>query len=86
MHSGHIIGATRSLGAPENWDKTKRGACASLYVRDEETIAGPAMTSAWYPTSEEIRRIVAGAPIYLSIFGAMHPPVSMAVGPEPEAS
>jgi hypothetical protein len=41
------------------------------------------MTSAWFPTPEEIERIKEGAPIYLTVLGAVHPPVAMGVGPRP---
>ncbi len=41
------------------------------------------MTSAWFPTAEEIERISDGAPIYLTIVGAGHPPVAMSVAPRP---
>ena len=44
------------------------------------------MTSAWFPTAEEIARLIEGAPIYLTIIGATHPPVSMSVGDAPDES
>lgn len=80
MHSGRIMGTTSVLGAPKDWDKTKQGSCGDLAVRSEMTSAGPGMTSAWFPTPEEIARIAAGAPIYLTIIGQTHPPVAMSVG------
>jgi hypothetical protein len=84
MLVGRIDGATRNFGAPHDWDKATRGPCGSLPIRDELTTAGPGMTSAWLPTPEEIEKIKAGAPVYLTVFGNVHPPVSMAVGPIPE--
>lgn len=84
MLSGRIEGATRGLGAPSDWDAAKQGDCHTLSVRDVMTQAGPAMTSAWFPTPDEIARIEAGAPIYLTVFGSGHPPVGMTVGPVPE--
>ncbi|MDE2467738.1 MAG: hypothetical protein KGL35_03105 [Bradyrhizobium sp.] len=83
MHIGRIQGATRSLGAPRDWDKDANGPCGTLAIRDEKTTAGDGMTSAWLPTSEEIERIREGAPIYLTVIGKFHPPVSMSVGPRP---
>ncbi len=80
MISGRIAGETRNLGAPRGWNVEERGHCGSLAIRDEPTTAGPGMTSAWYPTAEEIARIAAGAPIYLTIIGQVHPPVAMSVG------
>lgn len=84
MHTGHIDGATRQLGAPKNWDRQRYGVCCGLVVRDEMMAAGEAMTSAWFPTLDEMERIVRGAPIYLTIIGHDHPPVCMAVGPTPD--
>ena len=83
MHTGHIQNATRILNAPKNWNKERDGICGTLPIRDEETTAGITMVSAWYPTPEEMGRILAGAPIYLYVVGKVHPPVSMSVGPRP---
>lgn len=80
MHSGRIADATTVLGAPEGWNKTTRGPCGSLAIRVEKTTAGIGMTSAWYPTPDEIVRIVCGAPIYLTVLSNVHPPVAMSVG------
>lgn len=49
MIVGMIAGATRNLGAPRDWDKAKDGPCGGLPIRDEQTTAGPGMTSAWQP-------------------------------------
>lgn len=43
MHIGRILGATRNLGAPADWDKSKHGTCGGLPIRDEMTTAGKAM-------------------------------------------
>lgn len=83
MLPGRISNATHALGAPLDWNKDDQGACSRLFVRAEGTSAGPGMTSAWFPTQEEIARIVEGAPIYLTILGSGHPPVCMGVGPRP---
>jgi hypothetical protein len=84
MHAGRIADATHVLGAPKEWDVEKHGHCGRLAVRVEKTTAGEGMTSAWFPTPEEIERIRKGAPVYLTIIGAVHPPVAMAVGPTPD--
>lgn len=84
MHIGRIQGATRDLSAPVDWVKEEQGPCCSLPIRDDSTTAGPGMTSAWFPTSEEIMRIVHGAPVYLTVLGRVHPPVSMSIGPQPD--
>jgi len=83
MHVGRIQNMTRNLGAPIDWDRDANGPCGGLPIRDEDTTAGRGMTSAWFPTAEEIQRIVEGAPVYLTVIGRVHPPVSMGVGPRP---
>lgn len=83
MIVGMIAGATRNLGAPRDWDKAKDGPCGGLPIRDEQTTAGPGMTSAWQPTPEELARLNAGASIHLTVLGRVHPPVSMSVGIPP---
>lgn len=79
MHIGRILGATRDLGKPKDWDDSK-GCCLSLPVRDEIDAAGRKMTSAWLPTPEELAAIAAGAPIHLTVYGNGHPPVMLSVG------
>jgi hypothetical protein len=78
MHPGRVSNATHVLGKPKDWKVEEPGHC-SLAVREEKTTAGPGMTSAWFPTPEEIERIRNGAPIYLTVVGEVHPPVSMSV-------
>jgi hypothetical protein len=85
MLIGHIQNATRVLGAPKNWDQEKLP-CGALPILDVETPAGPQMVSAWEPTPDEVAKIVAGAPVYLSVIGVAHPPVAVFVGEPPEES
>jgi hypothetical protein len=80
MMIGHIQNSTRTLGAPAGWDKDKDGPCGGLPIRDEETTAGMGMTSAWFPTDDEIKRLKLGAPVHLTLLGGVHPPVAMSVG------
>jgi hypothetical protein len=77
MIIGRIEGATRELGKPANWDETNPGqTCQSLPVVDiPPELGGPQMVSAWFPTPDEVQRIVAGEPVYLAVFGTVHPPV-----------
>lgn len=84
MQAAHIQGANKFLGKPLHWDEKKFGKCGTLPVRDEDTTLGPAMSSAWTPTPEEVAAIVAGASVYLTIIGRIHPPVCVSVGPTPE--
>lgn len=71
---------TSSITSPDGRDKH----CGFLAIRDEETTVGLAMTSAWELEPHEIAALVAGAPIYLTVCGAGHPPVSLAVGIPPD--
>jgi hypothetical protein len=82
MIIGRILHATRVLGAPEGWQQEELP-CGALPVRDERTCVGNRMISAWEPDAKEIAAIVAGAPIYLSVFGEVHPPVALFVGEPP---
>jgi hypothetical protein len=81
MIPGRIEHATRTLGAPEGWDEARDGPCSGLAIRDESVGGLPIMTSAWFPTPDELARIAAGAPVYLSVCGNGHPPVSLWAGP-----
>ena len=78
MIPGAIQGATKSYGKPAGMTDDE---CGSLLVREGHEGDWPTMTSAWYPTPEEVERLRAGAPVYLTIFGAGgHPPVALSVG------
>ena len=84
MEIARILGATRNLGAPSDWDKGRSGPCVGLPIRDEQFRPGQnRMISAWHPTPKELQLIAAGAPIYLYIYGTAHPPVWVGVGMPP---
>ena len=56
--------------------------CGSLRVYR----SGPQMFSCWQPSEEERAAIAAGAPVWLYVLGAAHPPVAVEVeNPFPEA-
>ena len=74
-----IEGATRRIGKAQGYI----GLCVRDFTFGDGT---PAMATAWQPTPDEIARIVAGAPIYLTILGSAHPPVCMDVGQPPKGS
>ncbi len=83
MHPGRIEGATRRLGAPQNWEKEKHGHCAALTIKDDVLDSGvPVMASVWFPTPEEIAALAAGAPVKLWVVGRWAP-VKLSVGSEP---
>lgn len=83
MHPGRIADATRSLGAPESWNRETNGPCGSLAIRDGVQRGLPHMESAWFPTPEELAALVAGAPVILRIVGTSHPPVMLYAGDRP---
>lgn len=82
MEIGRIAGCTRVLGKSQGY--------YGLPVRDvriNEAVNGPetpAMQTAWFPSVDEMRAMVAGAPIILTVIGSAHPPVMMSVGEVPE--
>lgn len=82
MLIGRIQGFTRELGKPKDWDNERDGHCEALPILDVDANGVPAMVSAWYPTPDEAKRIAAGEPVYLWIFGRSHPPVSLSVAGE----
>ena len=77
MISLAIEGATRRIGKSQGY----LGLCVRDFTFGDGT---PAMATAWQPTPAEMARIVAGAPIYLTILGQSHPPVCMDVGEVPK--
>ncbi len=83
MIPGRIENATRHLGKPSGWNDAEHGVCAVLPVRDEVVDGLPQMTSVWMPTPDEALRIARGAPVYLTVIGTSHPPVSLAAGKVP---
>lgn len=82
MEIARIEGATRTLGAPPEWDNEKNGHCSALPIRD---VRGPDeshwMISAWQPSIEELQMLARGESIKLWIQGTLHPVVAMSVGP-----
>ncbi len=57
---------------------------APLMARREEFENGTVMVTAWEPTPEEIQRLIAGAPVHLSLLADGHPPVRLDVGAPPD--
>lgn len=75
-----ILGATRNLGAPVDWNAERDGICGGLPIRDEQRGDSNVMVSSWQPTPEELARLNAGASVYLHVWGGGHPPVALSVG------
>lgn len=70
-----IEGATRVLGKQQGY--------IGLPVLDTVVDGIPVMETLWEPLPDEIRRIVAGAPVKLRVQGTAHPPVMVEVGDAP---
>lgn len=81
MEIKRIEGATRTFGAPHDWDAEALGKCYGLPVRDVTVEGSPVMVSAWEPTPAELKMLLAGETVKLWIFGTTHPVVSVTVGP-----
>lgn len=81
MEIKRIEGATRTFGAPHDWDAETNGKCYGLPVRDVDCEGTPFMVSAWEPTPQEMQALLAGETIKLWISGSVHPVVSATVGP-----
>jgi hypothetical protein len=78
MQVGVIEGHTRIIGKSQGY--------LGLPLRDmflDQDEAHPAMQSAWFPTPDELRALLAGAPLVLTVLGTAHPPVMLGVGKEP---
>lgn len=73
MLSGMIDGATNRLLPPADFPSFP------LYVRLDDSNDIPRVTSAWYPSPDEIALLVAGAPIHLHIYDYVHPAVALTV-------
>lgn len=80
MRPGPIEGSNATCGAPKNWDAEKDGPCGALEVR----VATPNLyQSAWYPSPDEIKALIQGAYVVLTVVGGQ-PPVRLDVEPSPE--
>lgn len=62
-------GRTAAAPITDEWDESSGG----LPIRVERTEMGTCLTSAWYPTPEELKALLAGQPVLLSVFGTAHP-------------
>jgi hypothetical protein len=71
MIPGAIQNSNCLLKAPESMPE-----CAPLHVR----MTDMGMTSAWFPSPDELKALTHGAPVYLTVYGCAHPPVSLSVG------
>ncbi len=82
MLIARIENATRVVGKSQGY--------LGLPIRDEVVIdpttdeKTPVMVTAWEPSIEEIEALRQGAKIHLTLYGYMHPPVRIDVGPIPE--
>lgn len=85
MIPGRIEGTTQVLGAPKDWNAERDGPCGGLPIRVERIDEGRMMiSSAWFPTAEELLLLQAGAPVILRVRAHSHPVVALGVGKAPE--
>ena len=82
MHIGTVEGATRVCGKSQGF--------LGLPLRDGQRIcrvargAVPTMTSAWFPSPEELAALNAGAAVHVTLDGVTPAPMMVSVGPEPD--
>jgi len=76
MEIGKVPGATRTLGAPTDWDNGEVPVSA-LPICDVEYGGAAWMVSAWEPTAEELAHLMANGKVFLWIQGTSHPVVGV---------
>jgi len=74
-----IEGFSKVFGAPPDWNGEDMS-CGALPVLEVMTPEGPFRVSAWEPTADELKAIIAGETIKLWIRGTGHPVVALTVG------
>ena len=74
MLIGRVRGCNFTYTAPADMEN-----CQDLHVRVENLDGQRVITSAWFPTKEEIALMQEGQPIHLHIYGSGHPVVAMSV-------
>ena len=74
MLIGRVRGSNFTYTAPAGMDN-----CQDLHVRVDEDAGVRTITSAWYPTAEEVELMRQGQPIHLHIYGNGHPVVALSV-------
>jgi hypothetical protein len=81
MKPGIVVGETRRIGAPRDWDPSK-AECGALSVVDmkDDATGHNMMISAWSLEPGDLEKLARGAPIHLAVFGTVHPVVSVYVG------
>jgi len=84
MIIGHIPGFTRTIGESQGYRglplKDVLLADNAHSVRD----VVPAMQTLWHPSPDELRTLIEGGGIVLTILGSAHPPVNIDVVPRKE--
>lgn len=77
MQIGRIRGCNFVYRAPEGMEN-----CQDLHVKVTEQDGCRIITSAWFPSPDEVKRLSEGQPIYLHVYGSGHPVVGMSVPTE----
>lgn len=72
------------FGAPIDWDDEK-GHCDALpVVMAEDPDLGPVVKSYWKPSEADLKQLIEGGFICLTIVGQGMPPVALHTEPNPE--
>jgi hypothetical protein len=82
MQSLPLADVTRRMAPPKGWDHARDGICHTLEICDRDGW----MTSAWRFEPAELRRVAAGAPLFLHIQGSAHPVVGLSIGTDANAT
>jgi len=82
MLIGTIEGATRVCGKSQGFIGLPLRDCARYCDVVKATV--PTMTSAWFPTEQELAALNAGAAIHVAMDGVTPAPMMVSVGPVPE--
>lgn len=61
---------TRRFGPPKGWDEERDGLCDTIEVRIQSHGQYAAFVSTWKPSADEIRHLIEGGVIEVSILGA----------------
>lgn len=79
MEPREFEGQSRILNAPAGWNEREPIKCGMLPIRDTKVDGIPCMQSMWKPDADELKHILAGGHIVLTIYGRGHPPVWVGV-------
>lgn len=80
MHPGRIANANVTYTEPEGWDRSKHGVCWAIHAKRTPVGNGHHITTAWFPTLQELHAMYNGAPVYLTLCTSTQPATKLEVG------